>query len=144
MSTKDKSVISELCQFINYLDDCGCLTDEDRVTYEDIMARYRVGFGIHSHEGQYSYLAYSIENTEGERIMEYEYFDDSPEQADALLRMAAEMICFSDCSDEIVEAIVIQGWKIEYVGWQPNMLFEFIDQESGEIIWSDTFPGWEH
>ena len=144
MSKKDKFTISELCQFINYLDDCGCLTDEDRATYEEIMARHREGFGIHSHKGHYSYIAYSIENMYGERELEYIYYEDTPEDADKLLRAASEMICFGDCSDEIVEAIVIQGWKVDYVGWQPNMLFEFRDQETGEIIWSHNFPNWDH
>lgn len=40
MSTKDKSVISELCQFINYLDDCDCLTDEEENEYHAVMSEY--------------------------------------------------------------------------------------------------------
>lgn len=144
MNTKDKSVISELCQLINYLDDCGRLTNTERKAYDEIMSRYRMGFGIHSHEGHYSYIVYSIDNEYGEREMEYIYYEDTPEDADNLLRTASEMICFGDCSDEIVEAIVIQGWKVEYVGWQSDMLFEFRDQETGEIIWSHNFPNWDH
>lgn len=142
--SKEKQTIEELCNLINYLDDCGCLTDEDRATYEDIIKRYRIGFGSHSHEGHYSYVAYSILNVDGVRELEYMYFGDDAYSANELLRTASEMICFSDCSDEIVEAIVIQGWKVDYVGWQPNMLFEYRDQETGEIIWSERFPQWDH
>ena len=139
-----KATIEALCNLINMLDDNGCLTDEDRAEYHAIMTEYRTGFGHHTYEGNYSYIAYSILNDHGERVMKYTIYGDSPKAADILLREAAQMICFADCSDEIVESIVVQGWKIEYVGWQPNMLFEFRNQETGEIIWSESFPQWEH
>lgn len=139
-----KTAIEALCNLINMLDDNGCLTDEDRAEYYVIMDEYRKGFGHHCHENHYSYIAYSILNDSGERVMEYTIYEDSPEAANTLLREAAQMICFADCSDEIVESIVIQGWKIDYVGWQPDMLFEFRNQETGEIIWSESFPQWEH
>ena len=154
---KDET-IERLCAILNTLEDCGCLLGEEKDEYYAIMNEYTITqseneneiiatadeFGSHSHEGHHSYIAYSILNAEGVREMEYLYFHDDIYSANDLLRAASEMICFSDCSDEIVEAIVIQGWKVEYVGWQPNMLFEFRDQESGEIIWSCRFPQWDH
>lgn len=150
--------IEKLCNILNVLEDCGCLLSEEAHEYRMIMNEYVTAqseaeneviapadeFGSHSHEGHYSYIAYSILNTEGMREMEYIYFNDDAYSANDLLRAASEMICFSDCSDEIVEAIVVQGWKLEYIGWQPGMLFEFRDQESGEIVWSCRFPQWDH
>ena len=150
---KDET-IEKLCEMFNYLDDCGCMTEDDVTLYHELMVAYFAekaaeetdfnAFGPYSHRGFASYIAYSILNDKGERELIYEDYEDDPRAADYLLRDAAEMICFSDCSDEIVEAIVIQGWKIEYVGWQPGMLYEFRDQESGEIIWSERFPNWDH
>jgi hypothetical protein len=127
------------------LEDCGCLLGEEKDEYRAVMNEYSMakeGYGPHSHEGNLNYIAYSILNSEGIREMEYVHYTSDADNK--LYRDAAEMICFSDCSDEIVEAIVAQGWKIEYVGWQPDMLFEFRDQKTGEIVWSENFPQWEH
>lgn len=150
---KDET-IEKLCKMLSYLDDCGCMTEDDVKLYHEIMTDYSAKktteetdsntFGPHSHEGFTSYIAYSILNDEGVRELNYVHYADDPHSADHQLRDAAEMICFSDCSDEIVEAIVIQGYKVDYVGWQPGMLYEFRDQMSGEIIWSERFPQWDH
>lgn len=150
---KDET-IEKLCAILNCLEDSGCLLGEEKDEYRAVMSEYQKmqvvektdfnTFGSYSHRGFASYIAYSILNDEGVRELNYAHYADDPCSADHLLRDAAEMICFSDCSDEIVEAIVIQGYKIDYVGWQPGMLFEFRDRENGEIIWSERFPQWEH
>ena len=150
---KDET-IEKLCGILDCLEDCGCMTEDDVKLYRKVINEYQAtqdhelmgstDFGPHSHNGYASYICYSILNDQGECVIEYAYYADDPKSGDTLLRHAAEMICFGDCSDEIVEAIVVQGWKVEYVGWQPNMLFEFRDQVTGEIIWSEYFPKWEH
>jgi hypothetical protein len=33
---------------------------------------------------------------------------------------------------------------LEYLGWQPDMLFEFCDKETREIVYSANFPMWDH
>ena len=55
----------------------------------------------------------------------------------------AHTLAFSDCSDEEVILIIYEGKEIHYVGWQPDMLYEFAD-ETGNIIWSNSFPQWDH
>ena len=55
----------------------------------------------------------------------------------------ARTLAFSDCSDEEVILIIYEGKEIHYVGWQPDMLYEFAD-EAGNIIWSNSFPQWDH
>ena len=55
----------------------------------------------------------------------------------------AHTLAFSDCSDEEVILIIYEGKEIHYVGWQPDMLYEFAD-EVGNIIWSNSFPQWDH
>lgn len=147
-------IIEKLCGILNCLEDCGCLLGEERDEYHTIMSEYQAiqnhelmgstDFGPYSHNSYASYICYSILNDQGERVIEYAHYADDPKSGDTLLRDAAEMICFSDNSDEIVEAIVVQGWKIEYLGWHPDMLFEFRDQVTGEIIWSERFPQWDH
>ena len=147
---KDET-IERLCAILNCLEDCGCLLGEEEDEYRAIMSEYITAQAeveerkeLHSHDGHYSYIAYSILDENNIRQTHYAYYSDDAYSANRLLRDAAEMICFSDCSDEIVEAIVIQGYKVEYVGWRPGMLFEFRDQVTGEIIWSESFPQWEH
>ena len=75
--------------------------------------------------------------------IEYCYF----EQGDmgALCYRASQFYAWSDCDDtyEIVE-IMCDGRELEYVGWQPCMLFEYRDVESGEIVASAEHWEWEH
>ncbi len=54
----------------------------------------------------------------------------------------SKRIAFSDCSGEEVTEIYWKGKKIEYLGWQPCMLFEY--KNSKEVIWSGMFENWDH
>lgn len=56
----------------------------------------------------------------------------------------AERVAFSDCCDDCLDEIVFDGERVEYVGWQPGMLIEFRSCETGEIVYSNTFPQWDH
>jgi hypothetical protein len=73
---------------------------------------------------------------------EYRYF----EQGDigALCYKASQFYAWADCDDtyEIVE-IRCDGRELEYVGWQPCMLFEFVNEE-GDVVYSAEFPQWDH
>ena len=40
--------------------------------------------------------------------------------------------------------IMCGGRLLEYLGWQPDMLFEFCDKETREIVYSANFPMWDH
>ena len=55
----------------------------------------------------------------------------------------AKTLAFDDCSDERVIYIMYQGKEIHYTGWKPGMLYEFADGK-GNIIWSHSFPEWDH
>ena len=59
-------------------------------------------------------------------------------------RKMAERVAFSDCSDDSLDEIVFDGERVEYVGWQPGMLIEFRSCETGEIVYSGSFPEWDH
>jgi hypothetical protein len=58
---------------------------------------------------------------------------------------AAQHYAWRDCDDtySIVE-IMCGGRPLEYLGWQPDMLFEFCDKETREIVYSANFPMWDH
>ena len=75
--------------------------------------------------------------------------DDTNEQYQdrlfrAFFRHVAELICFDDCGDDRVDEIVWNGHHVHYTGWQPGMVMEFADDETGEIIYSGSFPEWDH
>lgn len=57
---------------------------------------------------------------------------------------AAKAIAFSDCTDEEVMFICADGHELRFVGWQPDMLMEFKDVATGEIVWSNCCSDWEH
>ena len=75
-----------------------------------------------------------------------EFYIVSPNDSKGINAWFAELahtLAFSDCSDEKVILIIYEGKEIHYVGWQPDMLYEFTD-EAGNIIWSNSFPQWDH
>lgn len=63
----------------------------------------------------------------------------------ALCSLAAKIYAFDDIDETYsIEHIVCDGRELRYVGWQPNMLFEFVDIETGEVVYSNEFPNWDH
>lgn len=58
---------------------------------------------------------------------------------------AAQHYAWRDCDDTYsIAEIVCGGRPLEYLGWQPDMLFEFCDKETREIVYSANFPQWDH
>ena len=62
---------------------------------------------------------------------------------DDFFHEVSKALCFADCSGIEIEKIVFRGKEYFYKGWQPNMLYEFTD-ENDRTFWSDCFPEWEH
>ena len=63
---------------------------------------------------------------------------------DALLTDVSRSICFSDCVKIHVLDIVADGRKLSFTGWQQDMEFAYKDIITGEIVWTECFPEWEH
>lgn len=76
---------------------------------------------------------------------EFEYHHFEKGDIGALCYKASQFYAWADCDDtyEIVE-IMCDGRKLEYVGWQEGMLFEYRDVESGEIVASAEHWEWDH
>ena len=55
----------------------------------------------------------------------------------------SKRIAFDDCSGETVHKIYYKGKEIKYVGWQPNMRFEYKDLD-GNTVWVGVFEHWDH
>ena len=86
-----------------------------------------------------NYTSYVVRSEDGFYIV-------SPNDSNEINPWFAELahtLAFSDCSDEKVILIIYEGKEIHYVGWQPDMLYEFAD-EAGNTIWSNSFPQWNH
>ena len=63
---------------------------------------------------------------------------------EALLTEVSRNICFSDCVKIHVLDIVADGRKLSFAGWRPDMEFAYRDRLTGEIVWAECFPEWEH
>ena len=63
---------------------------------------------------------------------------------DDLLTDVSRSICFSDCVKIHVLDIVADGRKLSFAGWRPDMEFAYRDRLTGEIVWAERFPEWEH
>ena len=74
---------------------------------------------------------------------EYRYFEQG--DVGALCYKASQFYAWSDCDDTYeIDEIMCDGQKLEYIGWQPGMLFEFRDIESNQIVYSAAFEHWDH
>ena len=109
------------------------------MNYKDTKTGEEFELGAIECNGYHTFVKYEQEGESG-----IDFYSDSPEDADKVLYDVSYMICFADCCDISVNRIVIQGYEVEYAGWQPDMLFEYIDKETGESIWSRHFSRWNH
>lgn len=144
---KDET-ISKLCAIINCLEDNGCLLDEDITEYRNIVSDYVAN--LHTEETldaiSLNYASYANcyilkDTTDGEVIVKA-YDED---KADMMMRDVSKHICFSDCDGTFhVEKIVYHGREVEYVGWRPNMVYEYVYRATGDTAWEEAFPELEH
>lgn len=82
-----------------------------------------------------------IERETGERT--HRYFEKG--DVGALCHSAAQFYAFSDLDDTYyIDSIWCDGVELEYVGWQPGMLFEFREVDSKKVVYSAEFPQWDH
>lgn len=139
---KDET-IKKLCQIINYLDDCGCLTDEDMAEYQAVMARYSAKLQIEEVRDNVHYKnAYILRDTEDGEIIVKSYDNEKSEK---MMRDVSKHICFSDCDGtyEVIK-IVYHGREVEYAGWLPNMVFRYDYVDTGDVAWAETHQEWDH
>ena len=73
-----------------------------------------------------------------------EIYTSAHANLDDLLTEVSRNICFSDCVKIRVLDIVADGRKLSFAGWQPDMEFAYKDIVTGEIVWAECFPEWEH
>jgi hypothetical protein len=82
-----------------------------------------------------------IERETGERT--HKYFEKG--DVGALCHTAAKFYAFDDLDDTYrIDSIWCDGKELEYMGWQPGMLFEFREVDTGEIVYSASFECWDH
>lgn len=144
---KDET-IEKLCGLLNYFDDLGVMTTEDRDEYRDIMAAYAEGCYEERkieeaafEPKRYSNCAIYRDKEDGEVIVKV-YPDD---RADDMMRDVSKVDCFSDCDDTVeILHVIFHGREVEYVGWQPNMKYEYKFVETGDVAWCSWFPCWDH
>ena len=85
---------------------------------------------------------YTYRHADGE-IFAVNHVGLDENQLSTFFRDLSYRIAFDDCSGETVLDIYVEGEKIEYKGWQPGMLYEYVDTK-GKTVWSASFPHWDH
>lgn len=67
------------------------------------------------------------------------------EESEQMMCDVSKHICFSDCDDtfEVIK-IIYHGREVEYVGWQPGMLYEYRYVETRDSAWARKFEHWDH
>lgn len=81
-----------------------------------------------------------IDRETGDVVMKYFEKGD----VGALCYKASQFYAWADCDDTYrIDEIMCDGEALFYKGWQPCMLFEFIDC-NGTIVYSAEFPQWDH
>lgn len=100
---------------------------------------------------RFEYNGYRISYEEPENYIQYTQDGEDEvieflngESADAVFGKAAEIVAFDDLSNIEVGKIVVNGRECRYAGWQPGMHIAFEDCETGETVWEDYFPEWDH
>ena len=75
--------------------------------------------------------------------IEKHFFEEG--DLEGLCYKAAQYYAWRDCDDtyDLIE-IMCGSRLLEYVGWQPCMLFEFRDAKTKKIVYSNSFPQWDH
>lgn len=145
---KDET-IAKLCQLINYLDDCGCLTEDDTKLCREIMADYAAEKATEEILDKclpdgYAYYSncYILRSREDGEIIVKSY---DKEKSEVMMRDVSKQICFSDCDDtyEVIK-IVYHGREVEYNGWQPGMVMSYDFAGTGDEAWSGVFEQWDH
>ena len=73
-----------------------------------------------------------------------EIYTSEHDSLDGLLTNVSRNICFSDCVKIHVLDIAADGRKLSFTGWRPDMEFAYRDMLTGEVVWAEHFPEWEH
>jgi hypothetical protein len=145
---KDET-IAKLCKMLSYLDDCGCLTEDDTKLCREIMADYAAEKATEEILDKclpdgYAYYSncYILRSREDGEIIVKSY---DKEKSEVMMRDVSKQICFSDCDDTYeVIAIVYHGREVEYNGWHPGMVMSYDFKGTGDEAWSGAFEQWDH
>ena len=80
-----------------------------------------------------------------------EIFDDGEkfivffDTAEEMFYEAAKFYAFDDLDTGMrITKISCEGDLCHYLGYQPDMVIEFVWNTNGETVWSGQFPEWDH
>ncbi|MBQ1313970.1 MAG: hypothetical protein IIY48_05360 [Clostridia bacterium] len=140
--------------FTCYNDNCVEVNDafanviDDTTTLSDIIHDFETAFEDYNiNRSHASYIVCRDPDSGEYETKSQPLTEGLPTQAHAdhaLLHEAAKMYAFADCGGWEVVEIVIDGFRIEYSGWLPGMRFVFRCPETGNIVFDESFPEWDH
>ena len=122
--------------------------DEDSDMYQsiadveqdlDALAESLAEGEIDENINYYEYTIYDFDE-EDDIVIHKTY---TREESEKMMRIVSKTLAFSDCSDERITKIVYHGRELNYTGWQPGMVYEYVDS-NGVVMLSASFPEWDH
>ena len=82
-----------------------------------------------------------IRKSTDQDLIEFVTFDN----ANDVFRSISNIYAFSDCYEQYqILDIFYEGRKVKYVGWQPDMHFEYRFTDNNELAWEGWFEHWDH
>lgn len=85
-------------------------------------------------------IDYSVEIDNGEMDRYIRCFDSESE----LFHFASSLYAFDDLVPVEVHSIKSKGANCRYIGWQPGMVFTFVNTRTGKVVYEGEFPEWDH
>ena len=131
------------CLYNEYDDEANEAMCEVESEIINLLVQYEADFVAEKENHCHRYSnCYILRDREDGEVIVKTYDDD---KANTMMRDVSKVICFSDCDDtfEVVK-IVYKGREVEYAGWQPGMVMDFKDKETGISTWGCCRPDWEH
>jgi hypothetical protein len=142
-------IIEKLFGMLSNLEVKGCLLEENKVEYRNIMEEYASNKMTEEFldevlpDGYAHYSnCYILRDIEDGEVVIKGYDNDKSE---VMMRDVSKHICFADCDGtwEVIK-IVYNGREVEYGGWQPGMLMQYYFEVTGELAWEESFPQYDH
>ena len=142
-------MIEKLFGMLSNLEAKGCLHEENKIEYRNIMEEYASNKMTEEFldevlpDGYAHYSnCYILRNTEDGEIFIKGYDNDKSE---VMMRDVSKHICFADCDGtwEVIK-IVYHGREVRYNGWQPGMVMSYDYAGTDDEAWSGCFPEWDH
>lgn len=95
-------------------------------------------------ENEMKVTPYKIDYSVGDNVDEMTRYIRCFDSESELFHFTSKLYAFDDCVCVKVHSIKSNGSYCRYTGWQPGMVFTFVNTRTGDVVWQGEFPEWDH